>query len=40
MDKLRNLWRKIFAPYYQWKERKRMAARIASLTEQDPYIYK
>jgi hypothetical protein len=40
MDKLRNLWRKIFAPYYQWKECKRIAARIARLNEQDPYIYK
>jgi hypothetical protein len=40
MDKLRNLWRKIFAPYYRWKERKRIAARIARLNEQDPYIYK
>jgi hypothetical protein len=40
MDKLKNLWRKIFAPYYRWQERKRIAARIAALTKEDPYIYK
>ncbi len=40
MDKLKDLWNWLLKPYRNCQERKHIAARMAKLNEQDPYIYK